>query len=187
MDNTQYSAYQLCSAWCKDDADCMARFGANTLCAPGSVCLKTCHTNNDCISGTICNSKGYCERGGPGSGVPLCTGTLGSCAEQVTSPPCRDLGCQWSGGCVGTADQCSANYTMAKCLALRGCSWNTNIPACIGASYLCGNLGSESDCQEQAGCSWTGTCSGTSQPKQCSDINQFYCPEYAGCSLSAPQ
>ena len=183
IDTLNYVAHELCTQSCISDLDCSSKFGSNAVCVGSSVCANHCDTDSDCVSGTVCNGYSWCERGGPDSGVPMCTGTLGSCVAAADEVTCANTGCQWDGRCAGVALSC-VSLSEGLCNAQSGCAWNSSTSSCSGVASTCSLEVASSLCTAQSGCTWSGSCAGVSLYGNCSDVDRDACRNVPGCSLT---
>jgi hypothetical protein len=151
LDTTDPTNYQLCSADCTSDTDCQTMFADYTVCTGVHSCAVTCDTDNDCIQGTICDSRDTCQRGGPGSGVQTCEGTIEPCSSVASQSACEAAFCTWNGTCNGAPTPCSALTTAEACMAMTGCSWFATLSKCDGTTQTCSYYQTEQDCLTHGG------------------------------------
>ncbi len=142
---------QLCAAACGTAADCQSQFADYTTCTGVHVCVVTCATDDDCVAGTICDSHGWCQRGGPDSGVQACVGTLAACSTVTTESDCVAARCTWSGTCAGTPTPCSTQTTADTCATLTGCTWYAASSKCDGTPTKCSYYQTQESCQTLGG------------------------------------
>jgi hypothetical protein len=50
-----------CAATCNAASSCQERFGSSSMCLGADLCARTCDTNADCPSGSLCNDYRWCE------------------------------------------------------------------------------------------------------------------------------
>jgi hypothetical protein len=184
IDTTDYVAHHLCTQVCISSEACVAEFGEGTFCIGDNLCVVECLTDDDCVSGTVCNRYGWCERGGPGSGMPICKGAVTSCYSIADEGDCISASCTWEGECSGVSESCYNQLSSFACGELDGCYWNSSSEYCSGVSESCYSYSSSTSCIFQSGCDWSGECSGTSEFASCEEAGTIYCEFIPGCSLT---
>lgn len=169
-----------CTKTCTADTDCESLV-PGAFCIGAMVCVRACITDSDCPTLTHCTDNKWCERTGPGSGVPYCGGTATPCAL-LTSTTCYDsLGCSMDGTCSGVATGCFGIFDELTCLEQQGCIWDSSLSECSGAADSCDGMIGQFTCTGQQGCSWDASCSGT--PLPCSTTAVSLCTQTPGCQL----
>jgi hypothetical protein len=73
-DTTNFISHLQCSMFCDTSEQC-ENLDASSFCIGANACVHACNSAADCGPKTRCNSSGWCERKGPGSGVSFCTPT----------------------------------------------------------------------------------------------------------------
>jgi len=177
-----YIAHKQCSKYCASEAECTSTLGADSTCIGANICVHTCKRDADCVAKTHCNSNGWCERSGPGSGVPYCAGTATPCSllSDITCIGAR--GCTDDSRCSGSPSSCYSQYSSYSCTDLDGCYWNTSSKSCSGSARSCSSFNSELSCEFQEGCRWTGGCTGI--PNSCASQYPSLCSTQPGCRLT---
>lgn len=183
LDGADPTNYQLCSAPCTAETDCFSKFADYTTCNGVKLCVVICESNEDCVDGTICDSHGWCQRGGPDSGVQACLGTVAACSTVATQSACEAARCTWGGTCGGTATSCSTQTTAETCAALSGCEWFNSTSSCSGVPSECRTYQTSETCLTQSGCVWTDSCVGTSTISTCEAAGLTFCATTPGCKL----
>jgi hypothetical protein len=180
-DTIDFVADLQCTASCSSDSTCIGTYGAGTFCIGAMICVQACRDNADCPAKTVCNDNKWCERTGPGSGVPYCAGTPTPC--EALSDCTVSIGCTSASACTGSVSSCSS-LTSASCAQQARCSWNYTTNQCSGPPDVCGSLTNATSCSSQSGCVWNfGTgCIGT--PAPCSGLPGSICKHTAGCIVA---
>jgi hypothetical protein len=153
-DTTNYVANGQCTASteCSKDSQCSG-FGSahGAMCIGANICVATCGVQSDCPNGTICNSYGWCERTGPGSGNMYCSGTPQPCTGLGSYSCSARTDCFDDGFCSGVSSNssmaCSTWSTQSFCTSY-GCTWNAN---CTGGETSCESI-TVSHCSTVPGC-----------------------------------
>ncbi len=183
LDTADPTGYQLCTTSCSSGTECHTKFAEYTTCTGALVCVVTCESDEDCVDGTICDSHGWCQRGGPDSGVKACVGTVASCSSVETQSACEAARCNWGGACKGTPPDCSTLTSEETCAALEGCEWFSSTSSCSGDAFACVHYLSTEACALQTGCSWESSCVGVSAIATCEAAGLTFCATTPGCSL----
>jgi hypothetical protein len=178
-DSIDYIAHKQCTMPCAVGGDCEAELGANTLCIGAEICVFSCGSDADCLPKTRCNSAGWCERGGPGSGIPYCGGEATPCTSLEPLDCVSSGGCTLESGCSGMPRGCSAYTSQDLCARHQGCSWISN--SCGGSARSCDLFSASSTCSTQDGCAWEDRCDGMADP--CESIFVQLCTAQPGCML----
>lgn len=182
IDTTDYIAHEQCSASCDSDEQCTSMFGTQTFCIGAHICVQACRDNADCPAKTICTSNRWCERSGPGSGVPTCGGSATPCSILTDSQCSSALGCSSNSGCQGLSTSCYSLFSSFECTSQEGCYWDSTGSTCSGSAESCDLFFGSGSCALQTGCTWHGGCSGS--PLPCSELTASLCTQTPGCSLS---
>jgi len=181
FDTADYIADQQCTKTCNSDDECTSTLGKDSFCIGARICVHACKSDTDCLAKTHCNNSGWCERGGPGSGLPYCAGTATPCSLL------SDLQCTGSQGCVdnakcgGIASSCYSQFDSYSCSSIRGCYWSTYSKSCSGSAQSCSSQYGSSSCASQRGCYWSGGCTGVAD--SCEKRFVSLCSNQPGCSL----
>jgi hypothetical protein len=183
LDSADPTNYQICTAPCTAETDCLSRFAEYTTCTGVHLCVVTCESNEECVDGTICDSHGWCQRGGPDSGVQACEGTVAACSTVSTQSACEAARCDWGGTCSGTPTACSTQTTEETCAARSGCEWFTSTASCSGFPADCSQYKSTETCTPQSGCNWVRSCVGSSAIATCEAAGLTFCATTPGCRL----
>src|SRR5947207_5082114 len=80
VDGTTFIVDGQCTASCRQDSDC-SPYGTHVMCIGAGLCVATCSADSECPARTRCGEAGWCERTGPGSGKPYCSGTATPCGS----------------------------------------------------------------------------------------------------------
>lgn len=184
LDTTDYIAHRQCTADCASEADC-AEFGEVVMCIGANVCVAECLTNDDCPDMAICNSYGWCERTGPASGNPYCTGTPTACGALSGYTCTGTPGCTDTSACSGVASSCYSQYSSYSCTGQDGCYWSYSTSSCSGSPRSCSLMNFDFECQAQSGCYWSGGCVGTPSIT-CEEQPASLCDFTDGCRLAFP-
>lgn len=176
-----YIAHKQCSKFCASEEECTSTLGADSMCIGGQICVHTCKSDADCVARTRCNSNGWCERSGPGSGVPYCAGSPTPCPllSDLTCTAAR--GCRDDSGCSGSPSSCYSQYDSYSCNNQDGCYWSTSSKSCSGSARSCSGYSGQLSCEFQEGCRWTGGCTGV--PNACASQYPSLCDTQPGCFL----
>jgi hypothetical protein len=183
LDTSDPTDYQLCTATCAADADCKSKFADYTMCTGIHACVVTCETDDDCEPGTICDSRNWCQRGGPDSGVTACVGTVAACSTVATQSNCEAAHCQWAGKCKGIPQACDKAVAEGDCTAVNGCQWYQAVSKCSGTPSECINFQTSELCALQSGCIWESSCVGESAVSTCENAGLTFCGVTPGCHL----
>ncbi|HET7545110.1 MAG TPA: hypothetical protein VFK05_34835 [Polyangiaceae bacterium] len=178
---SDYIAHRQCAAACNSSDECVAKFGADSMCIGAHICVQRCIPSTTCPAKSRCNDNGWCERSGPGSGVPYCAGAATPCSLLTSLECIGATGCSDDSHCAGVSTSCYSEYTSYSCTSQEGCYWSTSSKSCSGSSYSCSSMPGSGTCALQDGCYWTGGCSGT--PRSCEDQYPSLCSNQPGCSL----
>lgn len=175
-----YIAHKQCTLSCDDGATCEA-VESGSFCIGAKVCVHACNTQADCGPKTRCGSSGWCERTGPGSGVPYCGGAATPCSLLTDFTCTSSSGCHDDSQCSGVAESCYSQYSSFSCNGVDGCYWSSSSEQCSGSSHSCSGFSLRSSCESQPGCSWSARCSGT--PRSCDEMLTALCSTQPGCGL----
>jgi hypothetical protein len=179
-DEQDHVADGQCTYPCVNTPDC-APVGTNASCIGAHICVAKCSSNADCPARTRCGDEGWCERAGPGSGKPTCSGTATPCAKLSSSQCDTIYGCTSTGSCTGTPGPCGAITDVLGCAKQQGCSWTAG--ACTGSASPCSSVEYDFECRDDLGCTWTSGCTGASANPDCSEISATLCEFTPGCAL----
>ena len=183
-DNFRYVGHRQCTLPCAANSECETSFGASTLCTREGFCARRCVSDDDCPALTLCNDTRWCQRGGPGSGIPHCSGSGTPCAA-LTQTSCQFAeGCYDTGDCLGAVRSCALQHNSFDCNEQQGCYWNSVSGTCAGTAFSCSTYYDSVGCGQQAGCYWSHSCSGVAT--QCSSLPLSLCDAQPGC-LTVPQ
>jgi hypothetical protein len=180
-DAQDYIAHEQCTLPCDSDDTCAAAFGSQSFCIGAQVCVHACKSDADCLARTHCNGAGWCERGGPGSGVPYCTGFPTPCGLLSGVQCISATGCSDDSECSGFATSCYSLFDSYSCSSQEGCFWSTYSKNCSGSAQSCSGMPGEYSCASQHGCFWSGGCTGTA--KACEKQFVSLCTNQPGCQL----
>jgi hypothetical protein len=178
--DSDYIAHKQCTLSCNDDATCKAA-ETSSFCIGANVCVHACNTQADCGPKTRCGSSGWCERTGPGSGVPYCGGLATPCALLSDFTCTSSSGCHDDSVCNGIAESCYSQFDSFSCNDVDGCYWSSASEQCSGSANSCSGFSLRSSCESQPGCSWSARCSGA--PRSCDETLTALCSTQPGCSL----
>jgi hypothetical protein len=176
--DADYISHLQCTTDCDSDDPCEA-IDENSFCIGAHVCVHACTTDADCPSKTRCNKSGWCERTGPGSGVPYCGGFATPCGLLTDSTCTSGLGCRDDSECSGSATGCYSQFDSFSCSSQDGCYWSSLSKSCSGSAHSCFSYSIRSSCEFQEGCYWTARCTGT--PRDCNDVPVSLCSSQPGC------
>jgi len=179
-DTADYIAHMQCTASCNANSDC-AQFGSDSFCIGAHICVHRCQSDADCVAKTHCNTSGWCERSGPGSGVPYCGGVATSCALLSGLSCTSASGCTDDSRCAGVSSSCYSQFDSYSCTSQDGCYWSTTSKSCSGSSRPCSYYSGQLSCALQEGCYWTGGCTGV--PRACEDQFVSLCTNQPGCTV----
>jgi hypothetical protein len=179
-DSVDYLAHEQCTAPCSTAAEC-ASLGSDTMCIQAGICVRTCSLDSDCPPLTQCNSSGWCERGGPGSGIPICDGIATPCSSLSDYQCTSALGCSLEGDCSGYPPSCYSQSTNYLCIRVDGCYWSTYYDNCSGSPRSCRLYSGQYTCNGQPGCRWDESCEGT--PLDCETVGLSGCDTQPGCQV----
>ncbi len=186
LDSTSYLFHRQCSDSCASSEACAESYGEKSHCTGGNLCVASCTTDAECPEQTVCGDFGACERSGPASGNPYCSGSPTPCSLLSDSDCYSQLGCSPDGTCSGVADSCYLKSTSYSCERLEGCRWSSASDSCSGVADSCSSIDRSFDCQTQDGCSWNEKCGGSPLDAACADIFLFRCEDTPGCTLVMP-
>ena len=90
---------------------------------------------------------------------------LFSCYSLTTPGQCAEVGCSWTGQCIGGGG-CIVESTPSSCAARSGCRWDEYCdPLSHPSELYCGRFDSETSCDDNVACAWSyETCSGNPTP-----------------------
>jgi hypothetical protein len=177
-----YIAHKQCSKYCATEEECTDSLGADSFCIGGHICVHTCKSDADCLARTHCNSNGWCERSGPGSGVPYCTGSATPCSLLSDLTCISARGCIDDSRCSGVSTSCYSQYDSYSCTNQDGCYWSSSSKSCSGSAHSCTGYSGKFSCGNQEGCHWTGGCTGI--PNSCASQYPSLCDTQPGCYLA---
>jgi hypothetical protein len=180
FDTTDYIADQQCTKTCNSDDECTS-LGKDSFCIGAQVCVHACKSDADCVAKTHCNDSGWCERGGPGSGLPYCAGTPTPCSLLSDLQCTGSQGCTDDAACGGIASSCYVQFDSYSCSSISGCYWSTYSKSCSGSAEACSSQFGSLSCADQPGCYWSGGCTGV--PDSCEKQFVSLCSDQPGCSL----
>jgi hypothetical protein len=175
-----YIAHLQCTVSCDSDAPCEA-IEKGSFCIGANVCVHACSSDADCGPKTRCGTSGWCERTGPGSGVPYCGGLATPCSLLSDTSCASALGCRDDSQCGGVSESCYSQFSSFSCNSQDGCFWSSSSDDCSGSAHSCSSYSFDFGCQSQAGCYWTPRCSGT--PEACEDTPVSLCAQQPGCTM----
>ncbi|HWZ91893.1 MAG TPA: hypothetical protein VNW92_23680 [Polyangiaceae bacterium] len=181
FDTTDYIADQQCTKTCNSDDECTSTLGKDSFCIGAQVCVHACKSDADCVAKTHCNDSGWCERGGPGSGIPYCAGTPTPCSLLSDLQCLGSEGCTDNAACSGVPSSCYSQFDSYSCSSLHGCYWSTYSMDCTGSAESCSSQFGSLSCADQRGCYWTGGCTGVAA--SCEKQFVSLCTNQPGCSL----
>ena len=176
---TDFIANMQCGMYCDSDEDCSGSLGQDAFCIGANTCVKRCKIEADCAPRTHCNDYGWCERGGPGSGVPYCGGSATPCALLSDLQCIGASGCKDNSECSGFPPSCYSQFTSYSCTDIEGCTWSTYSKSCSGSAHPCSTYFGEGSCGLQKGCYWSGGCYGVA--KACNEQFVSLCDNQPGC------
>jgi len=184
QDTSTYIGDQQCSTSCNSDADCTSLFSQYSMCIGAHICVTKCIVDSDCPAKTRCIDAGWCERTGPGSGIPYCTGSPTPCSLLTETQCFGSLGCTSNlGTCGGLADDCYAQFDDVSCYGVSGCFWDSSSSTCSGSADPCSLMAGQGSCTLQPGCYWTpGSCTGVAET--CDSVPVSLCTAQTGCTVS---
>jgi hypothetical protein len=175
-----YIAHKQCTLSCDDAATCEA-VEKGSFCIGANVCVHACEAPTDCGAKTLCGSSGWCERTGPGSGVPYCGGFPTPCSLLTDFTCTSSSGCHDDSRCNGVAESCYSQFDSFSCNDVDGCYWSSVSEQCSGSANSCSGFSLRSSCESQPGCNWSSSCSGV--PRGCDETFAALCSTQPGCSL----
>lgn len=178
--DSDYIAHKQCTLDCDDSATCEAA-EKGAFCIGAQVCVHACTTQADCGPKTKCGSAGWCERTGPGSGVPYCAGLATPCSLLTGFECTSSSGCRDDSRCSGVAESCYSQFSSFSCNDVEGCYWSSSSESCSGSSRSCSGFSLSSSCVSQPGCNWSESCSGIA--RSCDETLTALCTTQPGCSL----
>ncbi len=178
-ESADYIGHKQCTMACGDSETCQDHT-AGTFCIGANICVQSCTTGTECPSLTRCNEASWCERGGPGSGVPECAGSATLCSL-LPSGQCRALGCRSNDKCEGFSTGCYSLFSSFSCSSQQGCYWSSSSRDCSGVARSCSGFASDVGCTGQAGCSWSEQCTGVAESCETLSLNQ--CALQPGCYI----
>lgn len=174
-----YISHKQCTTFCGDEETCLA-IEANSFCIGAMVCVHACTTDADCPTKTLCGDSGWCERTGPGSGVPHCGGFATPCGLLGEFECTGAWGCSDDSECNGVASSCYSQFSSFDCNSQDGCYWSSSSDNCSGSAHSCSSYSFSSGCDSQDGCYWSARCTGT--PRECEKVPVTLCSSQPGCS-----
>lgn len=180
LDSTDLIAHKQCAIACDSDAPCKA-VEPDAFCIGAHVCVHPCETDLDCGPKTRCGTAGWCERSGPGSGVPYCGGFATPCSLLSGVQCASALGCHDDSDCSGVASSCYSQFDVYSCTSQDGCFWSSSSKNCSGSAHFCSSYSFGSSCESQKGCNWREACGGT--PLACETTPVSTCTLQPGCSV----
>jgi len=181
FDSADYIADQQCTKTCESNEECASTSDKDSFCIGARICVHACKSDADCLAKTHCNDSGWCERGGPGSGVPYCAGTPTSCFLLSDLQCIGSRGCTNDAKCSGVASSCYSQFDSYSCSRIHGCYWSSSSKDCSGSARSCSSHFGSSTCADQPGCSWSGGCTGVAD--SCESQFLSLCSEQPGCRL----
>lgn len=181
IDNRDYIAAQQCTKACNSDEECSATLGKNSFCLGAHICVHACKSDADCVAKTHCNDSGWCERGGPGSGLPYCAGIATPCFGLSDLACISSRGCTNDAACTGSVHSCYSQFDSYSCTSIQGCYWSSSSKSCSGSARSCSSQSGSFSCADQPGCYWSGGCKGVPDP--CAEQLISLCSNQPGCSL----
>ncbi|WP_146740030.1 hypothetical protein [Legionella quinlivanii] len=183
---------------CTVDAQCQTNF-----CDPLTHTCSSCRSNNDCASGSICNSSGTCTAP---PGIPcsvntdcqsnFCSPVTHLCSSCTTSAECVAGSCSSAGICVsGNGSACSGNQNCiagslcfsGQCASPNGAVCLTNATCQSGSCILgrCQGLTNGSSCMFNSNCQSNfcsaGVCATPNNGAPCTSSSQC---QTGYCSLA---
>ncbi len=183
FDYEYYTSHGQCTADCDSSEECEAEFGEDTMCIGAHLCTAECDRDEDCPALARCGEYGWCERMGPGSGSPYCSGSPTPCSLLSTYECTGQAGCRVDGDCSGTPSSCYYQSSSYSCNSVDGCYWSTYSNSCSGTSTGCYSYASSYSCVGQTGCYWNDDCTGVPSTYTCTDIHPALCDNTPGCTL----
>lgn len=181
VDDVDYIGHKQCTITCSGSETCTTSFGNDSFCVGAGFCVRSCTEDSDCPSLTRCGGGAWCDRGGPGSGVPTCTGYATSCALLGGTSCLTAFGCKDASRCSGISSSCYSKYSSYTCSSQEGCYWSAVTSNCSGSSSSCSTMLSSLSCTYQDGCSWLSNCTGV--PDACDTFPPSLCENQPGCYL----
>lgn len=179
LDLSDYIGHKQCTLSCDADNDCLS-VEKNSFCIGARICVHGCDTTTDCPEKSQCGAAGWCERTGPGSGVPYCDGFATPCGLLGDVRCGSSLGCHDDSQCGGVAQSCYSQFDSYSCSSQDGCYWSTLSKSCSGSARSCSSYSSSFSCESQDGCYFTARCAGTA--RSCQEIPVALCGTQPGCS-----
>jgi hypothetical protein len=178
--DSDFISHKQCTLSCDSSAPCEA-VEKTSFCIGAQVCVHACDSDADCGPKTRCGSAGWCERTGPGSGVPYCGGFATPCSL-LAGPSCGlAFGCRDDSDCSGVADSCYSQFSSFACTSQDGCFWSSSSDDCSGSAHSCLGYSFDFQCTSQKGCNWRSSCTGT--PYSCDDTPVALCANQPGCTI----
>lgn len=181
FDSADYIAAQQCTKACNSDEECSAALGKDSFCIGARICVHACKSDADCVAKTHCNDSRWCERGGPGSGLPYCAGIATPCSALSDLECISARGCTNDAACSGSAHSCYSQIDSYSCTSIQGCYWSSSSKSCSGSARSCSSQSGSFSCANQPGCYWSGGCKGV--PDSCAEQLVSLCSNQPGCSL----
>ena len=175
-----YISHKQCTTYCDSEDPCVA-INKDSFCIGANVCVDACETDADCGPKTVCGSSGWCERTGPGSGVPYCGGFPTPCGLLTGFDCTGAFGCSDDSECGGVASSCYSQFSSFACTSQDGCFWSSSSDDCSGSAHSCITYSFDFQCETQDGCYWTPRCTGT--PRECEEMPVTLCSNQPGCSM----
>ena len=181
IDNIDYIGHKQCATSCSSSDSCKTTYGENSFCIGAGICVRGCKTDTDCPNLTECGMGAWCQRGGPGSGIPKCSGSATFCSLLSHSTCYTSLGCTDDSKCTGSSTSCYTYYSSYSCTSQEGCYWSSISKSCSGVSTSCYTMSTSVSCEYQEGCSWSDSCTGV--PFACDTMTRGTCESQPGCYL----
>jgi len=179
LDPSDYIGHKQCTLSCNADSDCLS-VEKNSFCIGAHICVHACATAAACPDKSQCGVAGWCERTGPGSGVPFCDGVATPCSLLGGLQCGSSLGCHDDSRCGGVAESCYSQFDSYSCSSQDGCYWSSLSKNCSGSARSCSGYASSFSCESQDGCYFTARCAGTA--RSCRDVPVALCGTQPGCS-----
>lgn len=178
--DADYISHLQCTTYC-DKSDTCEAIEPGSFCIGANVCVRACITDADCAPKTRCGAAGWCERTGPGSGVPYCGGFATPCGLLTDLTCSSSFGCRDDSECRGLAESCYSQFSSFDCNSQDGCFWSSSSDNCSGSAHSCSTYSYGAGCESQQGCYWSANCTGT--PRDCEDTPAALCNSQPGCAM----
>jgi hypothetical protein len=175
-----FISHKQCTLSCDAGETCEA-VEKTSFCIGAKVCVHACDSDADCGPKTRCGTAGWCERSGPGSGVPYCGGIATPCGLLSGSECGLAAGCRDDSECLGSATSCYSLPTSYACSSQDGCHWSSSSQSCSGLASSCFGSSFEFQCTSQAGCYWSPSCTGNA--RACDEALTVLCTNQPGCTI----